>query len=888
MQTPSLIPNVLDESRLTEKIIAPSVYRELLKNAQTQLWTRFSQGEDVRLLVQARAVAVDKVLEHAWQRFDLEQEAQVSLLAVGGYGRAELHPHSDIDVLILHSDPTLSAILQEKISQFITLLWDLGLDIGSSVRSLETCIDKVNEDVTIATTFLENRTLCGDDGLRQNLLTLLAPLWSDAVFFEAKRDEQIARHRKHNDTEYNLEPDLKNAPGGLRDIQTICWVTKRHFQTNNLYDLVSNGFLTEYEYKQLAEGERFLWKIRFALHHIAGRNENKLLFDYQRTLAKEFGYVDNDANRAVEQFMKQYYRVAMSLSMLNEMLLQYFDEAILKADEPANIKVLSEDFQLVNNQLEVRHHQVFARNPSALMELFAILADDDDIEGVRASTIRLIMVEARKINDDFRNNPQNKAYFIEILRSSRYLFSTLRRMKRYGVLGKYLPAFGAIIGQMQYDLFHIYTVDAHTLLVIKNMRRFRYPDTQTQFPLAHEIVQNLPMPELLYLSGLFHDIGKGRGGDHSELGSVDAIEFCLNHGLSQRSANMVAWLTRNHLLMSLTAQKQDLSDPDVIYEFAQKVGDISHLDYLYALTVADICATNPKLWNSWRDSLLRQLYQQTRRALRRGLHNPVDYEELIIETRITATEILLVQNFEEEAIKAVWQNLGDDYFLRETAKDIAWHTSEILRHGDSHAPLVAIQTNHHKAAEGTTQIFIYTKDLPNLFAASVATLDQQHVSILDARIITASNFYSLDTYIVLDENNTPITDEARLDALKQELIHALSQPDLFPNIVHKRMPRQLKHFRVNTEINISTDIHKQQTILEVVTLDRPGLLARIGLIFMEHGVNLQNARIATLGERVEDVFFISDRHGQPISNPELCQQLADALRQQLDTANDIK
>ncbi len=888
MQAPTLIPQVLDHQQLSQKIIAPSVYRDLLKQCQQQLWTRFNDGEDVRLLVQARAVTVDAVLKHAWQRFDLGQESDIALLAVGGYGRGELHPYSDIDVLILHSDTTLSIELQEKVSQFITLLWDLGLDIGSSVRSLETCIDKVNEDITIATTFLEIRTLCGRDNLRQNLLELINPLWSDAVFFEAKRDEQIARHHKHNDTEYNLEPDLKNAPGGLRDIQTIVWVTKRHFQTSNLYDLVTNGFLTEYEYKQLAEGETFLWKIRFALHHIAARNENKLLFDYQRNLAQHFGYTDNNANRAVEQFMKEYYRVVMTLSMLNEMLLQYFDEVILKGDEDAHIQVISDDFQIRNNYLEVRHHQVFARNTSALMELFAVLSESDDITGIRASTIRLIMVEARKINQSFRDNPQNKAYFMEILRSPRSLFNTLKRMKRYGVLGKYLPAFGLIIGQMQYDLFHIYTVDAHTLLVIKNMSRFCRAEDKIQFPLVSEVAQNLAMPELLYLSGLFHDIGKGRGGDHSELGSVDAIEFCLNHGLSQRSANLVAWLTRNHLLMSMTAQKQDLSDPEVIYNFAQKVGDVSHLDYLYALTVSDICATNPKLWNSWRDSLLRQLYQQTRRALRRGLHNPIDYEELIIETRITAMEILLEQDFNEEAINAIWQNLGDDYFLRESAKDIAWHTSEILKHGDNLEPLVAIQQNKDKPAQGATQVFIYTKDLPNLFAASVATLDQQYVSILDARIITASNFYSLDTYVILDEDNTPITDNARLAFIKARLQEELSQPDLFPNIVQKRIPRELKHFKVKTEINISNDIHKQQTVLEVITLDRPGLLARIGLIFMEHGVNLQNARIATLGERVEDVFFISDRHGQPISNPELCQHLADALRQQLDTANDLK
>ncbi len=885
MQPPTLTPQVLDISRLNDAVVAPTVYRELLKDAQQQLWAKFEAGESVQLLVEARAVAVDTVLIHAWRSLGLDQEPEMALIAVGGYGRGELHPSSDIDVLILHSYDQLTEALQESVSRFIALLWDLGLDVGSSVRSLSECVAHVSDDITVATTLLEVRTLCGHNGLLQTLLALIRPLWTDAAFYEAKRDEQMARHAKHHNTEYNLEPDIKNAPGGLRDIQTVVWVAKRHFETTNLYDLVTHGFLTEFEYKQLSEGEAFLWRIRFALHGIAKRNENRLLFDHQRTLALTLGYTDSHKNRAVEQFMKEYYRVAMTLSMLNEMLLQYFDEAILRADENAIIEPISDDFQLHDNYIEVRHHQTFAKNPTALLEIFAILSESPDISGIRASTIRLIMVEARKINDDFRQNPQNRAYFMEILRAPHALFAILRKMKRYGVLGQYLPAFGAIIGQMQYDLFHIYTVDAHTLLVIKNMRRFRYADSSESFPVVTDVARNLPKPELLYLAGLFHDIGKGRGGDHSELGAVDAIEFCLAHGLSQRSANIVAWLTRNHLIMSMTAQKQDLGDPEVIHRFARHVGDIIHLDYLYALTVADICATNPKLWNSWRASLLRQLYQQTRRALRRGLNNPIDYDELILETRTLAMTDLLAQGFSADCINSVWDKMGDDYFLRESASDIAWHTSAILTHGNDNTPLVAIQKSHVNQFQGATQIFVYTQDLPNLFAASVATLDQQHLTVLDARIITATSHFSLDTYIVLDEDNTPITDSHRLETIRKSLVHALSHPEQFPIIVQKRLPRALKHFHVKTEVNISNDIAKQQTSLEVITLDRPGLLARIGLIFMEHDVSLQSARIATLGERAEDVFFICDLQGHPISNPELCQKLAEALREQLDTVN---
>lgn len=883
---PTLVPRLFDKSRLAPATLSTAQYRDLLKDAHQQLQTEFDNGTCVRLLVSARALAVDEVLHHVWTGAGLGQQPDISLLAVGGYGRGELHPCSDIDVLILHNLPSLSPELQETISGFIARLWDLGLDIGSSVRSLEECVENVGQDITIATNLLEVRTLSGPDHLRQSLLQLTRPLWTGAAFFEAKKEEQLARHGKHNFTEYNLEPDLKNAPGGLRDIQTIAWVAKRHFDATTLYDLVNHGFLTEYEYRQLMEGEAFLWRIRFLLHMLSKRNENRLLFDYQKTIANLLGYTDSNANRAVEQFMKAYYRAAMNLSMLNELLLQYFDETILKTEADSEIVPLNDHFQLRDNHIEVRHHQVFAKHPSALLEIFLILAENTLIQGVRASTIRLIMVEARKINDDFRQNPRNRELFISILRAPHALFSTLRRMKRYGVLGAYLPAFGAIVGQMQYDLFHIYTVDAHTLLVIKNMRRFRYQEGAEQFPVVAEVAQRLPKLELLYIAGLFHDIGKGRGGDHSDLGSVDAREFCLSHGLSVREANLVAWLTQKHLLMSVTAQKQDVSDPEVIHKFAAQVGDLVHLDYLYALTVADICATNPKLWNSWRASLLRQLYQQTRRALRRGLNNPVDRQEWIHETRINALEILVdEQGRDENRINEIWTGLGEDYFLRESASDIAWHTAAILAHGDDTRPLVTIKESHGTQFEGATQIFVYTRDLPNLFAASVATLDHLHLTVLDARIITAENRYSLDTYIVLDEDNTQITDPDRLEYIQANLEKALSHPDQYPTIVQKRLPRQLKHFSVKTMVNISNDIHRQQTVLEVITLDRPGLLARIGLIFMEHGVNLQNARIATLGERAEDVFFITDRDSHPISNPDLCEKLANALRSQLDTVN---
>lgn len=879
---------LFDPSRLdTGEALPRAAYREALRHAREVLFERFRSGEDIRKLVSMRAWVIDQILAHAWQTIGLDAHPDIALLAVGGYGRGELHPGSDIDVLILHGQPALHEDAELAISDFITLLWDLGLEIGSSVRSHEQCIEAAREDITIATNLMESRTLFGRESLREAMVIQTGPehLWPGKAFFKAKWDEQIARHAKHNNTEYNLEPDIKNAPGGLRDIQTVGWVAKRHFGAATLEDLVGHGFITEGEFHQLNEGLMLLWRIRFALHMITGRSENRLLFDYQRQIALLFGYTDTNANRAVEQLMKSYYRAAMTISMLNEMLLQYFDEAILRAEEDAIITPVNSRFQLRDGYIETTGNQVFRRTPAALMEIFVLLGNDASILGVRASTIRLIMESADLIDDRFRNDIRNTSLFMELLRCKHALFSSLRRMKRYGVLGRYIPAFGNIIGQMQYDLFHIYTVDAHTLLVLKNMRRFRYPEVEKRFPVVAQVAQLLPKIELLYLAGLFHDIAKGRGGDHSELGAVDAHAFCLHHGLGKWDANLVAWLTQNHLIMSMTAQKKDVSDPDVINEFAQKVGDIAHLDYLYALTVADICATNPTLWSSWRASLLRQLYTQTKRALRRGLGNPIDKQEWIEETRTAALERLQAANIDPVAANRIWDELGDDYFLRENATDIAWHTQAILEHPRDAAPLVLIKKSTSEQFEGATQIFIYTRDMPNLFAASVAAMDQLHLTVLDARIITARTHFSLDTYIVLDENNLPINDAGRLELIHDTLVQTLSNPDRFPEVVQRRMPRQLKHFEVKTAVTISNDITNQRTILEVMTLDRPGLLARIGRIFMDTGVVLQNARIATLGERAEDVFFITDKQQQPISDPVVCKQLADRLREQLDQLN---
>jgi [protein-PII] uridylyltransferase len=871
--------------RLAEGPAGPAA-RQYLKEAQAWLDGRFRAGEPARDLVHDRAALVDTVLGAAWARCSLAGRDDIALVAVGGYGRGELQPGSDVDILVLLDDRAGEAH-REAISAFITFLWDTGLEIGSSVRTLADCVEQARADITIATNIMEARTLAGPDSLRLAMQERSGPahLWPSAAFFRAKWDEQIARHRKHNNTQYNLEPDLKNAPGGLRDLQMIGWVAKRHFRVDTLHELVQLGFLTEAEHATLLECQDTLWQIRYALHMITGRGENRLLFDLQRSVADLLGYRDSSANLAVEQLMKRYYRTALDISQLNEMLLQHFDEAILRSGHDDVIRPLNARFQLRNDYLEVTGDKVFERYPPALLEAFVLLGQSPDIKGMRAATIRLIRQNVHRIDDEFRRDIRCTTLFMELMRAPEQLFTPLRAMKMYGVLGAYLPAFGQIIGMMQYDLFHIYTVDAHTLLVVKNMRRFRYPEVREQFPLVWDVYQTLPKPELLYMAGLFHDIAKGRGGDHSEIGENEARDFCLAHHLGRWDANLVAWLVRNHLFMSVTAQKKDVSDPDVILEFARRVGDQTRLDYLYCLTVADINATNPNLWNGWRATLLRQLYTETKRVLRRGTATRVDRLEWIEETRAAALEQLRTDGVDPARAQALWQELGDEYFLRETADEVAWHTRAILEHPADGGPLVLLRNTGNHAGEGATQIFVYTRDMPNLFAASVAGLSQLQLNILDARIITSERGFSLDTYAVLEEDGTRIeAGSPRMEQVRRRLTAILADPLHFPTVVQHKPSRQHRAFRFPTRVTISNDL-AGHTVIDLISLDRPGLLAMVGRTFMEYNLLLANARIATLGERVEDVFFVTDAKGAPLADAELCASLARTLRERLDNVD---
>jgi [protein-PII] uridylyltransferase len=854
-------------------------FRDSLRAFAETLRLRFEGGEDVERLVTRRAGFVDDLLRRAW-RVAMPGAAPAALVAVGGYGRGELYPASDVDVMILLDDGEATAVAG-AVERLVTLLWDIGLEVGHSVRTVAECRDEAERDVTVATNILESRLVAGQPGLLEAMRAATAPdqIWPSDRYFAAKWEEQKARHRKYNDSAYNLEPNIKENPGGLRDIQMIGWVAKRHFGAATMHDLVARGFLTQAEHQDLMAGQAHLGRIRFALHLLTGRREDRLLFDHQRVLARDFGYADTAGNLAVEQFMQSYYQTVIQLNRLNELLLQLFQETILLRDQLDEPQPINSRFQARSGFIEVTHENVFRRQPLALLEIFLLLQQHPELTGVKASTIRLIRTYRDSIDESLRTGLPARSLFMEILRQSRGITHELRRMHRYGILARYLPEFRAVTGRMQYDLFHVFTVDEHTLWVVRNIRRFMVPAFFHEFPLCSEIAQNIPKPELLYIAGLFHDIAKGRGGDHSELGAEDAYTFCIRHGLSEYDSRLVGWLVRRHLLMSMTAQRMDIEDPEVIQRFAGTVGDPVRLDYLYLLTVADVRATNPARWNSWKDSLLRQLYTETEHALMRGLDNPRAQDELIGEKQAEARRLLAAGQVSQEAVTRLWINLSTDYFLYSSPEEIAWQTEAVLRATCAESPMVLVR---HQTARGGTAVFICAPDQDGLFALTTALLSQLALNVVAARIQTADAGRTMNTFLVLEEDGSPVSGREREREIIDTLTRGLARRQPVEVGAPRRLPRQIRHFEIPARSEFSQDPANHRTVLHVTATDRPGLLSLVGQAFARTGVRIISAKIATVGALADDTFFITDLHGQPIEDPVQLDRIATALGEHLD------
>ncbi|PJE80206.1 Bifunctional uridylyltransferase/uridylyl-removing enzyme [invertebrate metagenome] len=865
-----------------------AAFKKWLKTGNQQLNRWFYEDMPVDTLVHARSWLIDQLLCMAWKNLTWPEQNSPALLATGGYGRRELHPGSDIDILILCKTDNDYARYHDSIEHFLALLWDIGLKPGSSVRSLDESYQQAKNNLSIITNLMESRLLCGPEPLFTALKKHISPdhIWSEADYFKAKLQEQKKRHLKYDNSAYALEPNIKGSPGGLRDLHMLGWIAARYYGTYDLTTLVDHQFLTSSESESLIQCRTFLWKIRWALHTISGRCEDRLLFDYQKELSQQFGYKDTSCKLAVEQFMQTYFRTVMTLAKIKDVLLQHFDTLIMSTSTPEYCIPINSLFHLHNHYIEVNHPEVFEQYPPALLEAFVLTTKIPGTHGLSAATIRLITDNLYRINEEFRHDPRCNRLFVELLQASTGLTRALRRMARYGVLGQYLPEFGKITGQMQFDLFHVHTVDAHTLLLIQYLRRFFNGTHKECYPLACRIMKKLTAPRLLYIAALYHDIGKGRGGDHSRLGALDAIAFCRLHGFSGNDTELVTWLVKHHLLLSVTAQRQDLSDPEIIRTFAHKVGTRERLNYLYALTVADINATNPNLWTGWRASLLQQLYYETQRFFRQG-SNKRDHESgRILHIQRKVIRLLRRQNITQAQAIRLWHQFDPHYFLCHSADDIVWHTHELLIHpqqDNSASSLITVRETSYKKEHAGSHLFIYTKDQPFLFALLVCAMDHLNLVIQDARILTTRNHYCLDTFTVLECDGSAIgNNPERIHTIKKHIHATLSQNISLPKLMHRRTPGYLRHFARTPEILINNRLDRKATQLEIIATDRPGLLAIIGKAFVALNLRVHSAKVATFGEKAEDSFSVTDDKNQPITDAKICRLIRDKLDEVLN------
>ncbi|MBV6475826.1 MAG: [protein-PII] uridylyltransferase [Rhodocyclaceae bacterium] len=821
--------------------------REELVRGQAALKAAYEAGGDAARLLRGRCQLVDDVLKALW--LEARLPLGLSLVAVGGYGRRELFPASDVDLLFLLPD-NVAGETERQLEELIGLLWDIGLDIGHSVRTVWQCVDEAARDITVQTNLLEARLVCGSRNLYAEFGRQMRARLDPGAFYKGKRLEQDERHVRYQETPYALEPNCKESPGGLRDLQVILWISRTAGLGDSWSDLARRGFITRGEARQLKGLETFLRHLRIRLHHLTGRREDRLLFDHQEAIARQFGIAAGRTRRAAELLMQRYYRAAKSVTQLNTILLQNLGADIFPEPNKVPI-VINERFQMDHELLDVRDGEVFERTPAAILESFLLMAQRPELKGMTARTLRALWRARRLVGPDFRRDAANRAAFLKLFQQKRGLLHELRRMNQYGILGRYIPAFRRIVCQMQHDLFHVYTVDQHILMVVRNLRRFALPEFAHEYPFCSRLFAELEKPWLLYVAALFHDIAKGRGGDHSKLGMADARRFCREHGLAEADTALVVWLVEHHLSMSNVAQKQDLADPEVVRAFAGLVGDEYRLAALYLLTVADIRGTSPKVWNGWKGKLLEDLYNAALRLLRGATPQQAMG---IAERQEDARRLLRYFGLRQGVEGAFWKELDTVYFLRHDAEEIAWHTRSLYHRPAPEQPVVKARLPH--IGDEGLQVMVYVQDRPHLFARLCGFFSRLGYSIAEAKIHTTRHGYALDSFMLLDPDGT-LAYRDMISLIEHELAARLASDAPPDKQAGGRLSRQVRHFPITPEVQIRPTEKTGQCLLTIVAADRPGLLFTVASTLDEHGLNVHTAKIATLGERVEDTFLVS-------------------------------
>ncbi|MDD2685848.1 MAG: [protein-PII] uridylyltransferase [Gallionella sp.] len=816
--------------------------RESLRRDRAGLEASYLKKGNAAALLRSHSKLIDRYLRHIWQR--LSMPADTALVAVGGYGRGELYPKSDIDLLILLSgDP--DETLEQKLRELLGLLWDIGMEVGHSVRTVTQCLSEAS-DITVQTNLIEARLLCGANTLFEELRDAVKQALDPRAFFQAKLAEQQQRHARFAESDYNLEPNLKESPGGLRDLQIVTWIGRAAGLATRWSDLAQAGLITAAEARLIAHHDALLQTLRIRLHYLAKRREDRLLFDFQTPMAEQLGIEASANRRASEHLMQRYYRTRIFVRQFNTIVLQNLRDHLFRDTPPQH--ALNERFRVIGDLLDIRDEQLFEHTPSTIFELFLLLEQHQELSDLSARTLRALWRARQRIDSAFRRDPHNRELFMDIVRQPQGLTHALRRMNQYGILGRYLPAFGRISGQMQHDLFHVYTVDEHILMVVRNLRRFTLARHAHEVPLCSKLIAEFARPEVLYVAGLFHDIAKGRGGDHSQLGMKDARAFCKQHGMGSDDSDLVVWLVEHHLTLSATAQKQDLSDPDVIAHFAATIKNDRYLVALYLLTVADVRGTSPKVWNAWKAKLMEDLFRHTQRYLSHG--KPID---LLSEVREQAATTLNLYALPADAYRMLWAQLEDSYFLDHEAQEIAWHTRQLAFKPNTSEPIVKARLS--RVGEGL-QVLVYCQDQRTLFARICDFFARMNFTIVEAKIHTTQHGYALNSFQIMEASpgNTAYRDI--MHYIEFELAQRISAAAKVSPFSGGRVNRQLKHFPMRTEVGI-TPAQQNTHLLSLITGDSPGLLARIALIFDKHDIRLHRAKINTLGSRVEDVFWIS-------------------------------
>ena len=844
----------------TQAELTPSavkIQRENLKQFELANFDKIAIDQ----LIANRTAFYDQFLLHLWRHFQFTDNPALSLIAVGGYGRQEMFPLSDLDILIL-TEQTPTAALQETLGQFVQFLWDCGFNVGQSIRTLAECEAEGMADITVATNLLEARYLIGNQTLFKQLVALvqLPTFWSKTDFCQAKIQEKNERYQRYNNTSYNLEPDIKYSPGGLRDLHLLYWIALRHNGAKNLQEILQAGFIHPAEYALLLKSQQFLFKVRYALHLILTRYDNRLLFDRQLKVSELLGF-QGEGNQGVETMMKQFFQALHSISLLSELLVKHYQEHFLTPYEVVNEQVLDVNFSLINQSICLRHRQCFEQQPESILDLFSYLTQYPQAE-IHSSVLRELYLALEQRQGYLCDLPTAREKFIRLFNQPNAIQRAFFPMHQYGVLTAYLPQWGNIVGLMQFDLFHCYTVDEHILRVMLKLESFLAEASAQNHPICHQIMHQISDRTLLYIAALFHDIAKGRGGAHELLGAEDIREFAALHGFDQRETETMAWLVEQHLLMSVTAQRRDIHDPEIVLSFAERVRNQVRLDYLTCLTIADIVATNETLWNSWKRSLLATLYDYTTQQFAQGLATLLDNQAKAEEHRHLALLEIREKNtaLSEPQIEKLWQRCPLDYFLRNSPQQISWHTQLLAEfRGD-----VLVKVSNRFSAGGT-EIFIYTNDRPNLFNKVVSTIGAKKLSIHDAQIITTQDGYVLDSFIVTE------LDGAELPFDRRRMLEDALTKSLTSETVNKQRLREkhhLAHFHVKTDVRFLNLDKTDQTEMELFALDQAGLLADVSAVFCDLELNLLNAKITTIGEKAEDFFILTNKFGRALDESE--------------------